>query len=460
MQLRDIVSAPWAITPDMWHEVQGIYSRHMRGEKIDLEGVEARVGAPLNNARQPVTMQDGVAMISLEGVLAKRANLMQKVSGGTSTQVVGQQFAAALADDSVKGIVLLVDSPGGTVDGTQALADQIYNARGTKPLIAYVDGACCSAAYWIASACDSIYIDGDTTAVGSIGIIATHVDKSMQEAQAGVRVTEITAGKFKGIGSSHGPLGAGEVVMQATADHYYSVFLNTVARNRGVSVETVAADMAEGQVFLGRQAIDAGLVDGVATLAAIIAEASESGPETPAEDETDTVEALSAGVALSAEVPTFNDEEIAMSLTMEKVKAEAPEVARAIAEEAAPAASTAERERIRSVMALSRPGFEALVNEMAFDGKTTGPEAAVRILFAMDAKRDAKLDALRSDGHAVAAVPAAATDVTAAEAAPAPAAEMNPRDVSRKAREFIAAQAAIGNKMSEAEAVAHVLGDA
>ena len=456
MQLRDIVAAPWAITPAMFQEVQGIYARHMRGEKIDLASVEAKVGAPLNSGRQPMSVENGVAMIALDGVLAKRANLMQKISGGTSTQVVGQQFAEAIADDSIKGVVLMVDSPGGTVDGTQALADAIFNARGSKPIIAHVDGACCSAAYWIASACDSIYIDGDTTAVGSIGIIATHVDNSMAEAQAGVRVTEITAGKYKGIGSPHGPLGAGEVVMQATADHYYSVFLQAVARNRDMTVEEVAADMAEGQVFLGRQAIDAGLVDGVATLSDVLAEMSETDAETPAEVKADVLEAYSAGVALA-----FNDsptsKEVLPMLTIEKIKAEAPDVAQAIANEAAPAASAAERERIRSVLALSRPGFESLVNELAFDGKTTGPEAALRVLSAMDAKRDAKLDAIRSDAREVAAVPAAATEVTASDAAPT---AYNPSLIARQAAAYVTTQAALGIKVSDAEAVNHVLGDA
>ncbi len=282
MQIADIIAAPWAITPEMFNEIQGIYARHCRGEQINLASLEAKIGAPLNNARQPMQIENGVAIISLEGVTAKRANLLLNISGGVSTQVLGQQFAQALADPNVKAIVLAVDSPGGTVDGTQALADQIFAARGKKPIVAVADGMCASAAYWIASACDKVYVENDTTMVGSIGIITTHLDQSARDMQAGIRVTEIKAGKYKQMGSSNAPLGMAETdALQAMVDQTYQVFLSAVARNRGEDLETVQQEMAEGRVFLGRTAIDAGLADGMATLDQTMADLGTPAPPLP-----------------------------------------------------------------------------------------------------------------------------------------------------------------------------------
>lgn len=454
MRLHDVVSAPWAITPDMFTEVQGIYARHCRGEKIDLQTVEARVGAPLNNSRQPVMVENGVAVISIEGVIAKRANLMMKISGGTSTQVAGDQFAQAMADDQVRAIVLFIDSPGGTVDGTQALSDQIFAARGKKPIYAITDGVMCSAAYWIGSAADEVYVTGDTTQVGSIGVISTHVDQSMAEAQRGVKVTEIKAGKYKGTGSPHAPLGAGETVMQDAVDHLYEVFVNAVARNRGIDVETVQQDMADGRVFFGQKAIDAGLVDGVSTLDQLIAQAA-SGEDYDDANET----ATGAGVAQAA---VINNEESMDKLTVEKVRAETPDVAQAlhsagVAEGKAAGVAEgakAERERIQAIEALARPGHDALIKEMKFDGKTSGPEAAVRILAAIDAQHATRLSDMRSD-----AAQASAGAASAPAAEKGSEKEINYHDVARKARAKMQAAAATGIPMNEAEAVAAVIAE-
>jgi signal peptide peptidase SppA len=338
------MSGTWALTPEMFNEVQSIYSRHIRNESVDIGALEAKLG-PLKNSPIPPQTRQGVAIISLEGVLAKRANLFMQISGGTSTQMASQQFAKALADPTITGIVLAIDSPGGTVDGTQALADQIYAARGKKPIIAACDGICASAAYWIASAADKVVIANDTTMVGSIGVITTHLDQSARDMQAGVRVTEIKAGKYKQIGSSNAPLGMAEKdALQSMVDANYAVFLEAVARNRGVDVETVQQDMAEGRVFLGKAAIDAGLVDGVATLDQVIAEVAEDeSAESPDEDKREPFEAAGAGVALTA-VETQKPTEHVMAdekLTAEQIKAKYPDAARALVNEGLTASQNA-----------------------------------------------------------------------------------------------------------------------
>jgi capsid assembly protease len=462
MRLVDVVSAPWAITPEMHTEVLGIYARHCRGEKIDVEALEARLGVPLKNTTQPASVdpESGVAVIDISGVLAKRMNLFSQISGGASTQLIGQQLAQALADPSVTGIVLYIDSPGGAVDGTQQLAEQVYAARGQKPIVAYTDGMMASAAYWIGSAADTVLIAGDTTQVGSIGVIATHVDRSMAQAQNGVKVTEVKAGKYKGHGSSNGPLGAGEVTLQDQVDKLYEVFVDTVARNRGMTAEEIQA-AAEGRVFIGKDAIEAGLVDGVSTLAGAIALAAGTPPATS--------QAPSAGVAPTASTTT----ETAPMLTVEKVKADAPAVYLAIIEEgkAMAAAShaeglkaaraegaTQERARLAGIEANALPGTEALVKEAKADANCTPEAFAVKVVSFVRERNSKALADLDKDAKGV-QVPHAA----APEAAQQEAAEQKPgavavqaANLASKAREYVDSQAKLGRTVSVAEAVQHV----
>lgn len=271
MNVADIVSSPWAITPAMFSEIQAIYARHARGERVDLATLEERAGKKFANGRSDLRVENGVAIVALQGVLAKRMNLFMQISGGTSTQIAGDQLAAAAADPSVHTILLHIDSPGGTVDGTEELANQVAAARSRKRVIALADGSMMSAAYWIGSAADRVLISSGTTLTGSIGVVATHIDVSKREEMMGVKTTEITAGKYKRIASEHEPLSKdGRAYLQSHVDALYSVFVDAVAKNRGRSVEQILEKMADGRTFVGRQAIDAGLVDGVASFGEIL----------------------------------------------------------------------------------------------------------------------------------------------------------------------------------------------
>lgn len=273
MRILDVLNAPWAIEPRMLREITSIYDTHLRGEKIDLAAVEARIGQPLQNDHQEYAIVDGVAILDLQGVISKRMNLLSRISGGVSTELVGRDLRAALADPRVHAIILSVDSPGGTVDGTQALADQVYAARGVKPIVTLADGVMASGAYWIGAAADEVYISGDTVITGSIGVVSQHVDVSRAEEKAGIKTTEIYAGRYKRIASEYAPLSEeGRDYLQDIVDQLYAVFVDNVSRNRGVDAQTVLQDMADGRLFVGQKALAAGLVDGVSTLDTLIAD--------------------------------------------------------------------------------------------------------------------------------------------------------------------------------------------
>jgi signal peptide peptidase SppA len=272
MRVIDVIDAPWAILPEKLLELRAIYAAHLRGDKIDIEAIEAKLGRPLNNERKPYTLDGTTAIIPIDGVIGKKMNLFTKISGGASTQLIEQDLNAALADPAVASVLLAIDSPGGTVDGTEALADAIFNGRKKgKQIVALADGMMASAAYWIGSAAHEVFASDNSAKVGSIGVVATHEDYSQAEHQAGVKVTEITAGKYKRSFSEHEPLSVeGRATIQSMVDHVYANFVDGVARNRGVTSEKVASDMADGRIFLGKQAVRAGLVDGVSTQAALV----------------------------------------------------------------------------------------------------------------------------------------------------------------------------------------------
>lgn len=403
MRLIDIINAPWAITPDMLAEVQSIYARHLRGEKIDLDSLSASTGIPFSNEPKGYTVENGVAVLPIDGVIAKRMNLFSKISGGVSTELVGRDFQAAIADRSVEAIVLAIDSPGGTVDGTPELAQLIHEARGPKPILACTDGMMCSAAYWIGSAADQVFISSEVAMVGSIGVVAKHLDVSKAEEKQGIKTTEITAGKYKRAASQYGPLTEeGKAQIQEAIDHVYAVFVEDVAKQRGCDVAQVLSSMADGRVFHGSQAINAGLVDGVSTLAATITKARELARNRKQQQH-------GAGVALAT-----NQKEHSMDI--KTLKEEHPDLVAAITAEAqagmeaklteaTEAGAASERQRSADVRAQVIPGHEALIEQLAFDGKTTGADAAMAMVGAEKSLREKAKAEILAEGNDL--VPAA-----------------------------------------------------
>lgn len=435
MKLIDLVNSPWAIIPERLVEIQGIYATHLRGEKIDIAALEARLGRPLANEQQEyVVREGGIAVLPIEGVIAPKANLFTRISGGFSAQMGVKQVESAIADSRVKGLVLLIDSPGGSVFGTPELGAAVRELSAIKPIVAITDGMMASAAYWIGSAANAVYGTGPTVQVGSIGVVASHTHVPSGSAQ----VTEITAGRYKRIASGTKPLTEeGAAYIQSQVDHLYSVFVDAVAENRGATADVVLEHMADGRVFIGQQALDAGLIDGFATLDAIVEQMAADpaafatrrkavvAKAEPASPKTAGVQA--AGESQKPEPVLLEPAKpkqgaIPMSITRETLAAEAPDVLSAVLAEGA----QTERARIQAVLGQALPGHEALVNTLAFDGKTTGPEAAAAVLAAERTARETQRKAAASDAPAPVPTKPAAT-LPAAGAAEDPNAPLEER---------------------------------
>lgn len=394
MRILDIMNSPWAIIPSKLAEIRDIYATHLKGDKIDIKAIKAEAFK-----EDPYMNDGGVAVIPVNGVLTKTRRFFSYLFGGASMRDIGQAFQAAMEDPAVHSIVLAIDSPGGTVDGTHALASQILAARGLKPIITVSDGMMASAAYWIGSAADKVYITGPTVEVGSIGVVATHIDVSEQDRMYGEKYTEITAGKFKRISSAHRPLSEeGRSSIQEIVDGIYSVFVQSVADNRARSVEQVL-EAADGKIYMGQAAVDVGLVDGVATLTEVINQLKEDFSMNRDELKTKHPDIFTA---------VYEEGKAAgLAEGVESGKKAGFDAGRA---EGITEGQKAEMQRIKDVEAALLPGHEALIQAFKQDGKTTGAEAMAAVFAAQKKMMEEQAANLEKDA------------IKPAAAAPAPAA--------------------------------------
>lgn len=422
MRLLDLMTSPWAILPEQLIELQQIYATHLRGEKIDIPAVEARLGRSLaNEQRQYEVAPGGVGVFELSGVLAPKANMLMQISGATSTQMAAAQVRAMRQDPRVRSAAIAIDSPGGSVLGTPAFAEEIRLLALEKPTVAISRGTMASAAYWVGSAANAVMIEGVTDQVGSIGV---YQRMSIEPAQPGQ--LEMVRGKYKRLslnGQAPGPEQMAYV--EGQLDYLYSTFVEAVAANRGTTADDVLARMADGRVFIGQQAIDAGLADGVMTLDALIEQlaadpsafaqrrrarpvqrTSRSAAVGAAAADIDV--SASAGDAQGEGAQATNEQEHTMPFDRASFERDHPEIVAALRAEGA----QAERDRIQAVRQQALPGHEALIEALAFDGKTTGPEAAAAVLAAEREARAAQARAHAAD--APQAVPASVAPVTEA----------------------------------------------
>jgi signal peptide peptidase SppA len=235
-------------------------------------GVLEPIDKDSDPASQTSITVERIAVVSVIGTLVSRSSYLDAASGLVSYADIGAAIASAMADPTVRGVILDVDSPGGEVGGLFDLIEQIraINAAGEKPLWAVANESALSAAYAIASAADRIYVTR-TAELGSIGVVAVHVDESGADAKAGIAWTFVFAGERKVDANAHAPLSErARTAIQADVDRLYSDLCAVVAANRGISSE--AARNTNAAIYRGELAVHAGLADRVGTLDLAIAE--------------------------------------------------------------------------------------------------------------------------------------------------------------------------------------------
>jgi len=207
-------------------------------------------------------IRDGVAVISISGVLLKTVPSWMRIWGieATGYDEIRSQIKQALEDDEVEKIHLQVDSPGGEVAGGVEAADAIFNARNEKPVTATIEDLGASGAYWLSSQAQTIDADRNTI-VGSIGVFCVYVDYSEAEAKAGIKVIVIRHGEHKGMsidGITENQIKPIQKIIDAMAEN----FIAAVATGRDMDKAEVRK-LATGELWIAKKAKQIGLIDTV-----------------------------------------------------------------------------------------------------------------------------------------------------------------------------------------------------
>ena len=246
-----------------------------------MESLCAAYGFDSRSQNKPFAFQNGVAIIPIHGSLINRFG--QCYGYVTGYNFIRRQRDAAMADPDVTAIVYDVNSGGGEAAGCFELADESFALRGTKPTISVVDSACYSAAYALASTSDQVVVT-PTGGAGSVGVYTMHVDMSKMLEDWGLNITLIHAGEHKVDGHPYAELPEDvRADMQKSVDATYNKFVESVARNRNLSVEAVKDTQA--RCYSADDALALGLIDSVASPIEAI-RAFLGGPSEASNDET------------------------------------------------------------------------------------------------------------------------------------------------------------------------------
>jgi signal peptide peptidase SppA len=201
-------------------------------------------------------MHGGIAVIPLDGALMKGWSKY----GGTSSLWARAAIRNADADPNVKGIMIHIDSPGGTSAGTAELGDDIRNAQ--KPIHAYIADLGASAAYWAASQADHVTMNR-TGMAGSIGTYASIVDTSGAAEMVGIKVHIISTGKYKGAGENGAPVTEEQLAYwQDLVNKHFAHFESAVRVGRRMT-KSQFEKVSDGRVFGAEESKALGLIDEV-----------------------------------------------------------------------------------------------------------------------------------------------------------------------------------------------------
>lgn len=356
--LSAVLAHNWAITPE-YLEIIASTAERENEYAGNIEALQAKLGRPLGNT-MTATVRDGVAILPVEGPLFRRANMMTEYSGATSYDTLARDFAQAEADPMISAHMLVIDSPGGEVNGASEFAAMVSAAK--KPVWAYVGGTGASAAYWIATAADKI-VAADTAQLGSIGVQAGY---TMRDGRPGEKSYRFVSSQSP-MKNASPDTDAGARQIQANVDALAQVFVDAVAKNRNTTAETVLESFGQGAVFVAAEAQERGMIDSIGTFESTLQSLSE-------ELKSMDYSKLTAAVLAEHRADLVAEIQTAAIAGVEQVDKDAIR-----AEGAA-----AERERIAGLEALAMPGTEDLVAKFKADG-TQPAQAAIEILKAAKA---------------------------------------------------------------------------
>ncbi len=269
--INAVFGAVWAILPHKLEEIAALLELRQQGITLTKEQIRERIGDPGQAPLHAAAASSKISVLNLFGTIAQRMNMMMEYSGGTSTELFGKHFDQAIDDSNVSAVVIVADTPGGAVPGVEELADKIYNARGSKPIVTVVSPMMASAGYWIGSAAEEIIAIPSASHIGSIGVFNLHAEESQRNKNEGVTYTITRSVAFKAEENPYEELSeAARERIKERVMGTHDKFAEAVARNRGTSVESIN-DLG-GRTFMADEALELGLIDRIDTLENVLSD--------------------------------------------------------------------------------------------------------------------------------------------------------------------------------------------
>ena len=276
--LSSILKGKWLIENNFAYEQGSLIASFINRqaefiqEKIDPLTAFAVDAKDINGVKQSNregfkdAPENSVAVISVKGVLMKE----DMYCGPAGTATLGRIIQQADNHLNISSIVLHIDSPGGTVDGTEALANIIRNTK--KPVVAFVDGLMASAAFWVGSAANEIIASTDTDEIGSVGVIMRFADWQPHWEAQGVKFHTITANTSPEKVAEFEKLRAGDYddYRKEVLDPLDAKFMNTI-KERFTNCED---KHLTGKVFFARDVMGI-FVNSIGTLSDAVSRAHE-----------------------------------------------------------------------------------------------------------------------------------------------------------------------------------------
>lgn len=400
-ELIALAGEPWAITDDGFASVMAALTGGPPLE--ELAALSAEPDQPLRGTAT-ATVRDGVGVIPIRGPLFARANWMTRYLGFGAYDTIARDFQAATRNPDVRAIVLDIDSPGGMVTGVAELAALIAQARGQgKPIVAFAGGLMASAAYWVGSAADRI-VAAPTALLGSIGVRMDVVDTSERDARSGVTKRTFVSRQSPFKAEDHASED-GRARVQTVVDGLAQVFIETVARHRGLDAEAVVAGYGQGDVLVAQAARAAGMADALGTFESLAGELAASPP-------------AAGWPGLIARTPTNGDTpDMATietsAITTDYIAANHPDIAAKFRADGAAQGlkdgAKAESERVARIDALALPGCDAVVAKAKADPGMTAEAFAMAQAEHLKARKSDALKAFQGDEQGFTAPAAAVT---------------------------------------------------
>ncbi len=259
--ISKVLREPWLITEQRHHAIMAVLEGKLGGEfrtMQDYGDMEEDDSDRCDYREFQLGNGGTLAVIPIHGIVGKHLSSLEMACGGCSLDTIQSQLKTVASSSRITRVLLDINSPGGTVVGTPETAALVAKVNQSKPVWAFTDSDCCSAAYWIASQASAVYT-AESSEIGSVGVRMVLLDVTRELEMEGIKVNAIYSGKYKLLGASFKQLEADERdMLQAESDRIHGDFMDAIRSNRSVEQSAM-----QGQIYSGEEAVGVSMSDGV-----------------------------------------------------------------------------------------------------------------------------------------------------------------------------------------------------